>query len=98
LQNCQSLSVLVSLDIDELDDTFYEYFVHTLSKDLRFVVMDCSWFQDWQNGVHAGRDYWSRAESFISKRRSGEIDGAHAHVTILCQTKSFTCSDGLRGT
>jgi hypothetical protein len=93
LQNCQSLSVLVSLD-----NTFYEYFVHTLSKDLRFVVMDCSWFQDWQNGVHAGRDYWSRAESFISKRRSGEIDGAHAHVTILCQTKCFTCSDGLRGT
>jgi hypothetical protein len=52
LQNCQSLSVLVSLDIDELDNTFYEYFVHTLSKDLRFVVMDYSWFQDWQSGVH----------------------------------------------
>ncbi|KAJ7869035.1 hypothetical protein B0H13DRAFT_2063518 [Mycena leptocephala] len=30
--------------------------------------------QDWYMGTHGGSDYWSRAEIFIAKRRSGEID------------------------
>ncbi|KAJ7087461.1 hypothetical protein C8R44DRAFT_820131 [Mycena epipterygia] len=71
LQNCKLLAVLVSLDgkppAPEYEDA--------LARDPRFVVMCSSWFfKDWQMGVHVGRDYWSRAEDFIAKRRSGEID------------------------
>ncbi|KAJ7123380.1 hypothetical protein C8R44DRAFT_875586 [Mycena epipterygia] len=74
LQKCKHLSVLVSLDvrrraIEPLQDG------DALTQDVRFVVIRARWFlKDWQMGIHAGRDYWSRAESFIAKRRSGEID------------------------
>ncbi|KAJ6476756.1 hypothetical protein C8R47DRAFT_1220238 [Mycena vitilis] len=30
--------------------------------------------EDWIMGAYAGVDYWSRAEEFIAKRRSGEIN------------------------
>ncbi|KAJ7461199.1 hypothetical protein FB451DRAFT_1181534 [Mycena latifolia] len=33
-------------------------------------------------GIHTGLDCWSRAESFIAKRRSGEIDALRIEMTI----------------
>jgi hypothetical protein len=75
LHNCKLLSALVSLDGKSLISSFHEYEL-ALSKDPRFVVMYSNWFKDWQIGVHAGMDYWRRADRFIEKRRSGEIDGA----------------------
>ncbi|KAJ7087511.1 hypothetical protein C8R44DRAFT_991359 [Mycena epipterygia] len=70
LEACKFLAVLVYLQYEPgpLD-------VADLSKDPRFVVMSCTYHVwDWQMGVYAGKDYWSRAESFIAKRRSGEMD------------------------
>ncbi|KAJ6593240.1 hypothetical protein B0H19DRAFT_1089503 [Mycena capillaripes] len=48
-----------------------------LVKDLRFVVMECSQektTKDWQTGAYTGRDFWTRAEEWIGKRRAGEVD------------------------
>jgi hypothetical protein len=41
------------------------------------------YLKDWQMGAHAGIDYWTHAEDFISKRRSGEIDGVSTVVPEL---------------
>ncbi|KAJ6564449.1 hypothetical protein B0H19DRAFT_1374774 [Mycena capillaripes] len=76
LRGCHSLRVFVVLGqflarakIDGHQDK------EELVKEPRFVVMDCDQStQDWQMGAHLGIDYWSRAEDFIAKRRSGEID------------------------
>ncbi|KAJ7670082.1 hypothetical protein DFH06DRAFT_1293976 [Mycena polygramma] len=46
-----------------------------LVEDRRFVVMPCEEFlADWIMGAYTGNDYWSRAEDFVAKRKSGEID------------------------
>ncbi|KAJ6557547.1 hypothetical protein B0H19DRAFT_1261159 [Mycena capillaripes] len=45
-----------------------------LARDPRFVMMsNLLHLKDRHMGVHAGLDYWNRAEDFIAKRRSGEI-------------------------
>lgn len=72
LDTCKSLAVLVFLgsrpDRSPLAG---------LSHDFRLVAMRCSYYHlDWQMGAYAGMDYWSRAENFIAKRRSGEVNGA----------------------
>ncbi|KAF7324574.1 hypothetical protein MKEN_00498700 [Mycena kentingensis (nom. inval.)] len=36
--------------------------------DARFVVLFSPWFEDWQMGVHVGKDYWTRAESIVVER------------------------------
>ncbi|KAJ6574538.1 hypothetical protein B0H19DRAFT_1371549 [Mycena capillaripes] len=73
LDICQSLSVLVSLSAPM--NEIYEPNAQILAKDVRFVAMNCFRFVvDWQMGAHTGSDYWSRAEHFISQRRSGKID------------------------
>ncbi|KAJ7434913.1 hypothetical protein B0H11DRAFT_1887544 [Mycena galericulata] len=73
LQHCPFLTVLISLDGSTLKASENE---RILAKDDRFVAMQTSspWFVDWQVGVASGIDYWHRAERFIAKRRSGEID------------------------
>jgi hypothetical protein len=41
-------------------------------EDIRFVGMPClEHHRDWQRGVHAGQDYWTRAEEFVARRRLG---------------------------
>ncbi|KAJ7686303.1 hypothetical protein B0H17DRAFT_1072241 [Mycena rosella] len=47
----------------------------TLAGDPRFVMMELPQrTADWQRGILTGDDYWARADAFIAKRRSGEID------------------------
>ncbi|KAJ7876507.1 hypothetical protein B0H14DRAFT_2714090 [Mycena olivaceomarginata] len=73
LESCATLRVLVCLnsyvmrvyDLDELG----------LTRDVRFVVMHVrGYVEDWYTGTQSGEDYWSRAEIFIAKRRTEEID------------------------
>ncbi|KAJ7176984.1 hypothetical protein C8R46DRAFT_1077941 [Mycena filopes] len=74
LEECASLSVLVSLNGSQLyAGSLFQEYEERLSKDVRFVLVHSWWFEDWQLGVHSGLDYWGRAEDFIAKRRSGEI-------------------------
>ncbi|KAJ6578008.1 hypothetical protein B0H19DRAFT_1122092 [Mycena capillaripes] len=74
LQQCPSLRLLVGIAmISELPHA------DELKKDPRFVLMYCrEIIRDWQIGAYTGVDYWSRAEEFAAKRRSGEID-AHQY-------------------
>jgi len=73
LRTCPSLRVLVAIglgsDIDHHPDR------DALANDPRFVVMNSKWVaRDWQIGTRTGGDHWSRAEDFIVKRKSGEVD------------------------
>ncbi|KAJ7617910.1 hypothetical protein FB45DRAFT_932950 [Roridomyces roridus] len=46
-----------------------------LRQDSRFVVMLCDeYIKDWQMGALTGVDFWSRAEDFVGKRRTGQVD------------------------
>ncbi|KAJ7758921.1 hypothetical protein B0H14DRAFT_2634553 [Mycena olivaceomarginata] len=73
LQTCSALCVLVSLisrkgDHERVDDT-------SILAYPRFVRMARPHYAaDWQIGVHTGDDYWVRAEVFIARRISGDID------------------------
>lgn len=73
LQTCSALRVLVSLisrkgDHERVDDT-------NILAYPRFVRMARPHYAaDWQIGVHTGDDYWVRAEVFIARRISGDID------------------------
>ncbi|KAJ7111344.1 hypothetical protein C8R44DRAFT_933490 [Mycena epipterygia] len=63
-----------------------------LSKDPRLVEMRCVYYLlDWQMGAHAGKDYWSRTESFIAKRRSGEIDVLQYQIPDEKHLTAFSC-------
>ncbi|KAJ7466650.1 hypothetical protein B0H11DRAFT_2197566 [Mycena galericulata] len=78
LNTCKSLRVLVFLmiDISEYPTLIEEHpELDDLAKDPRFVQMACyQYIKDWQMGALTGVDYWSRAEEFIAKRKSGKID------------------------
>ncbi|KAJ7800842.1 hypothetical protein B0H14DRAFT_3490279 [Mycena olivaceomarginata] len=45
-----------------------------LPQDVRFVVMRPRDKIDWYAGIQRGTDYWSDAETFVEKRRRGELD------------------------
>ncbi|KAJ7088105.1 hypothetical protein C8R44DRAFT_819473 [Mycena epipterygia] len=78
LETCKFLAVLVFLGPARDPSPITE-----LSHDFRFVVMRCEYYHlDWQMGAHAGIDYWSCAESFIAKRRSGEIDALQYEILV----------------
>jgi hypothetical protein len=83
LETCRLLTVLVVIAVgaSAVPD---EHHLSALSRDLRFVMMSRMYsLKDWQTGEHAGIDYWTRAEDFISKRRLGEIDGVFSVVLEL---------------
>ncbi|KAJ7127280.1 hypothetical protein C8R43DRAFT_1211138 [Mycena crocata] len=74
LDTCKSLQVLVILE-DHPSTTEDFPGVAALAEDLRFISMTCiECIQDWHMGAHTGIDYGWRAEEFIAKRQSGEID------------------------
>ncbi|KAF7334937.1 hypothetical protein MVEN_02243400 [Mycena venus] len=50
-----------------------------LAKDPRFVMMGWG-IRDWQLGAHGGTDYWSQAEDWVAKRRSGDIDARQYRI------------------
>lgn len=75
LKTCMSLSVLICLCRPPRSPLLQAAF-GALAQDVRFVCMVRSHFlKDWQMGVQAGIDYWTHAEDFIARRRSGELDG-----------------------
>ncbi|KAJ7656823.1 hypothetical protein DFH06DRAFT_1198679 [Mycena polygramma] len=77
LKACQQLRVLVALSAP---GQHYPGLA-ALVQDMRFVTMTRSSFlKDWQMGVHAGIDYWTQAEDFIARRRSGEIDALQYNI------------------
>ncbi|KAJ6564435.1 hypothetical protein B0H19DRAFT_1141066 [Mycena capillaripes] len=75
LRTCHSLRVLVALGRIRMQAVVNSHQdKEELVKDARFVAIDLDdVITDWYMGAHAGINYWSRAEDFIAKRRSGEI-------------------------
>ncbi|KAJ7112714.1 hypothetical protein C8R44DRAFT_882466 [Mycena epipterygia] len=72
LADLKSLRALIILDIPPADPSAE---LDLLSEDPRFVMIQLdSYEQDWQEGILTGVDYWVRADEFIAKRISGEID------------------------
>ncbi|KAJ6536839.1 hypothetical protein B0H19DRAFT_1270549 [Mycena capillaripes] len=80
LETCRSLIVLIALVHDAQIQNYCQY-LPALSRDFRFVTMtNYRYLEDWRRGVHAGTDYWTRAEDFIVRRRSGEIDALNYNL------------------
>ncbi|KAJ7339728.1 hypothetical protein DFH08DRAFT_812104 [Mycena albidolilacea] len=53
-----------------------------LAPESRFVVIRNRWYlQHWLMDIHAGIDFWNRAEDFITKRRSKEINGLECEIS-----------------
>jgi hypothetical protein len=76
----ESLRALIILQIPPVDmPSEYE----VLATDPRFVMTPVrDYLDDWQEGVLTGRDYWVRADEFIAKKRSGEIDSESLPLNI----------------
>ncbi|KAJ7664995.1 hypothetical protein B0H17DRAFT_1211042 [Mycena rosella] len=69
LQNCESLAVLVSFNLSS-----HSFYMTDLAQGPRFVLMSRGYYS--LNAPQTGeRDCWSRAEDFITQRRS---EGIHA--------------------
>lgn len=82
LRECPSLRVLVAF-ASRYPRTILLGFPdeQELMNDFRFVVMyRRDPVNSWAIGAQTGMDYWSKAEEFIAKRRSGEVDGVSPSV------------------
>ncbi|KAJ7138876.1 hypothetical protein C8R46DRAFT_604606 [Mycena filopes] len=76
LQMCAALRVLVFFmpPMVPHHESVTRHF-RALAQDPRFLVMHSSWHvEDWHIGVRENLDFWARAEDFIARRRTGEID------------------------
>ncbi|KAJ7870994.1 hypothetical protein B0H14DRAFT_2725200, partial [Mycena olivaceomarginata] len=79
--------------------------VPELAQDVRFLIIVCSNYrEDWVKGATLDRDYWSRAEDFMVKRKSREINhkfvGSNSHIILTprrAQPPSITFSKTTRG-
>ncbi|KAJ6593248.1 hypothetical protein B0H19DRAFT_1365379 [Mycena capillaripes] len=75
LQTCPSLLILVlKLGLREAESVDVRPDAQVLAKDPRFVVMDRRGAWAWEKGAYTGRDFWTRAEEWVAKRRGGEVD------------------------
>ncbi|KAJ6533500.1 hypothetical protein B0H19DRAFT_1186035 [Mycena capillaripes] len=78
LRACPSLCALIVLEWGRaMTHKLYHPDRDALANDPRFVLMTMSLScqaRDWQIGTRTGRDYWSRVEDFVAKRRSGVVD------------------------
>ncbi|KAJ7461204.1 hypothetical protein FB451DRAFT_1096140 [Mycena latifolia] len=80
LETCTSLCVLIYFGPWPQWPSYAAY-AAALSKEVRFVAMRHTVnIQDWYMGINTGLDYWSRAETFIAKRRSGEIEASQFEI------------------
>jgi len=74
LESLRHLCVLIFFQYDTTVSVDNEA-LPLLAHDVRFVVMTLDNFAtDWHAGAQRGTDYWSRAEIFIAKRRTREMN------------------------
>ncbi|KAJ7934152.1 hypothetical protein B0H13DRAFT_2262563 [Mycena leptocephala] len=81
LRTCPSLRVLIGLMRGLPTTLLGSPDEQDLARDPRFVTMyrpDA--LKNWAIGANTGIDYWSRAEEFIAKRRSGEVDALQYQI------------------
>ncbi|KAJ7645162.1 hypothetical protein DFH06DRAFT_595258 [Mycena polygramma] len=76
---CRVLRVLVAFDTDLAPDDLAPA---AIAHGVDFVRMTrVSYLKDWQRGALTGADFWSRAEDFIARRRSGQIDAKQYRIS-----------------
>jgi hypothetical protein len=74
---CSSLAALIILCAPSQLMDGESVTMDFLTDDPRFVIMEVNhYIEDWQRRILVGRDYWVRADVFIAKRLSGEIERA----------------------
>jgi hypothetical protein len=74
---CSSLAALIILCAPSQLMDGESVTMDFLTDDPRFVMMEVNhYIEDWQRRILVGRDYWVRADVFIAKRLSGEIERA----------------------
>ncbi|KAJ7612595.1 hypothetical protein FB45DRAFT_1036817 [Roridomyces roridus] len=79
LQDCKLLCTLVFiLDRDWMEADEASAVLSSIApRHLRFAQMECAAFgKDWRSGALGRGDYWDRAEAFVAKRITREIDPA----------------------
>jgi hypothetical protein len=87
LDTSKSLRAFIILDVPP---DRYRQDLEVLSEDPRFVMMRLlPYIEDWQHGILTGEDYWTRADTFIAKRISGEIP---REWRANCSQKALTSS------
>jgi hypothetical protein len=96
LRTCPSLRVLIGFMRGLPTTLLGSPDEQDLARDPRFVTMyrpDA--LKNWAIGANTGIDHWSRADEFIAKRRSGEVDGmspsvclAHAMTSVFLSSSS----------
>ncbi|KAJ7684261.1 hypothetical protein DFH06DRAFT_1312703 [Mycena polygramma] len=97
LRSCGSLQVLVVIFYDETergwgDEDEYEYF----ADDVRAVTMVVGGsLEDWERGQTGRVDYWIQAETFIQKRRSGEIKASEYAIPVELGSSDFASENSL---
>ncbi|KAJ7175000.1 hypothetical protein C8R43DRAFT_596341 [Mycena crocata] len=77
---CKSLRVLVYVD-EERKVMSHDVDIR-LAEDSRFVAMiSVDICEDWVMGEHTGVDFWSKAEDFIARRKSGQVPALQFRLT-----------------
>ncbi|KAJ7431522.1 hypothetical protein B0H11DRAFT_2210229 [Mycena galericulata] len=77
LERCAALYVLVNLR-----NNFRRHTVQFVARELgiedpRLVILALGMFtKEWVAGAKGGEDFWVRADTFVDKKRKGEIDAA----------------------
>ncbi|KAJ7758114.1 hypothetical protein DFH07DRAFT_1024908 [Mycena maculata] len=97
LEQCTQLQVLVIVYHAIHAVTARQIAARPPTDDLRFVVCVYHNYLDdqWKIGVRRGTDFWSAAETFIARKRRGEIGGALYEFPIRvsssknCSTSSY---------
>ncbi|KAJ7670037.1 hypothetical protein DFH06DRAFT_160034 [Mycena polygramma] len=87
----QVLAILLYQEADKGPVLLKGWGAMELAEDLRLVTMiSDDPLEDWFMGAYTGVDYWSRAEDFIAKRKSGEIN----HLEYFVDGENATETDG----
>ncbi|KAJ7776168.1 hypothetical protein B0H16DRAFT_1879572 [Mycena metata] len=75
LAECPRLVVVVTAwwtDDKEEVTSFAETLTSTDPRVVLMIVPNCS--EDWKIGAEGGDDFWARAETFVARKRRGEIE------------------------
>ncbi|KAJ7112028.1 hypothetical protein C8R43DRAFT_1113438 [Mycena crocata] len=82
LDSCKSLLILVHLQFGTVSGELRDIDIR-LAEDPRFLSMSAPNFaEDWRNGAHTGVDFWTHAEAFLDRRKSGQVSVAVGQYTL----------------
>ncbi|KAJ6522005.1 hypothetical protein B0H19DRAFT_1086310 [Mycena capillaripes] len=86
LAKCGFLEVFVLSCHDEADAKDPRELCRYFANDARAVVVVVNYYflEDWETDADGGEDFWLRAERFVGKRRTGEVN--HSEYVLSGKT------------